>query len=163
MDEKWSHNSNLEYNSEEVVNDDENKDFKYAEDDEGKRDEEVEGIEEEEEDEDVCEEEKEGDGVEKEGSDEDEEEEEEKKKSTVVFKGGDLKKKTTMKLAESSMSDEDTMFESICVGDLKKKLADTAVNHFKPNTVDAHITGPFHHAGKSHWVVVYGRTTNRTC
>jgi hypothetical protein len=61
-----------------------------------------------------------------------------------------------MKLAESSMSDEDTMFKSICVGDLKKKLADTAVNHFKPNIVDVHITGPFHHAGKSNWVVVYG-------
>ncbi len=67
-----------------------------------------------------------------------------------------MKKKTTMKLAESSMSDEDTIFKSICVGDLKKKLADTAVNHFKPNMVDDHITGPFHHAGKSHWVVVYG-------
>ncbi len=54
------------------------------------------------------------------------------------------------------MSDEDNIFKSSCVGDLKKKLADTAVNHFKPNTVDVHITGPFHHSGKSHWVVVYG-------
>ncbi len=54
------------------------------------------------------------------------------------------------------MSDEENIFKSICVGDLKKKLADTAVNHFKPNTVDVHITGPFHHSGKSHWVVVYG-------
>ncbi len=61
-----------------------------------------------------------------------------------------------MKLAESSMSDEDNIFKSICVGDLKKKLADTAVNHFKPNTVDVHITGPFHHSGESHWVVLYG-------
>ncbi len=39
---------------------------------------------------------------------------------------------------------------------MKKKLADTAVNHFKQNSVDVHITGPFHHSGKSHWVVVYG-------
>jgi hypothetical protein len=39
---------------------------------------------------------------------------------------------------------------------LKKKLANTAVNHFKQNSVDAHIIGPFHHSGKSHWVVVYG-------
>ncbi len=30
------------------------------------------------------------------------------------------------------------------------------MNRFKPNSVDAHITGPFHHSGKSHWVVVYG-------
>ncbi len=71
MKENWSHNSILEYNSKEDVNDDENKDFEYAEDDEGKRYEEVEEIEEEEEDEEVSEEEKEGDGVEKEGSDED--------------------------------------------------------------------------------------------
>jgi hypothetical protein len=61
-----------------------------------------------------------------------------------------------MKLAESSMSDEDNIFKSFCVGGLKKKLADTALNHFKPNTVDVHITGPFHHSGNSHWVVVYG-------
>jgi hypothetical protein len=73
-----------------------------------------------------------------------------------VFKGGDLKKNNTMKLSESSMSDEDNIFKSICVGDLKKKLADTAVNHFKPSSDNVHITGPFHHAGKSHWVVVYG-------
>jgi hypothetical protein len=73
-----------------------------------------------------------------------------------VFKGGDLKKNNTMKISESSMSDEDNIFKSICVDDLKKKLADTAVNHFKPSSDDVHITGPFHHAGKSHWVVVYG-------
>ncbi len=79
-----------------------------------------------------------------------------KKKSSILFKGGDLKKNNTMKLAESSMSDEDNIFKSILVGDLKKKLADTAVNNFKPNTLDVHITGSFHHSGKSHWVVVYG-------
>ncbi len=51
MENKWSHNNNLEYNFKEDVNDDENKDFKYAEDDEGKHDEEEEEIEEEQEDE----------------------------------------------------------------------------------------------------------------
>jgi hypothetical protein len=61
-----------------------------------------------------------------------------------------------MKLSESSMSGEYQIFKSICGGYLKKKLADTAVNHFKQNSVDVHITGPFHHSGKSHWVVVYG-------
>jgi hypothetical protein len=61
-----------------------------------------------------------------------------------------------MKLAESSMSDEEKLFKSICVGDIKQKLADTKVNYFKQDTVDVHITVPFHHAGKSHWVVVYG-------
>ncbi len=60
------------------------------------------------------------------------------------------------KLSESSMSGDDQIFKSICGGDLKMKLADTAVNHFKQNSVDVHITGPFHHSGKSHWVVVYG-------
>jgi hypothetical protein len=98
---------------------------------------------------------KEGDGKEEEGSDEDEEEEEEKKKSSIVLKGGDLKKKKTMKLAESSMSDEENLFKSICIGNMKQKLADTKVNYFKQDMVDVHITGPFHHAGKSHWVVVY--------
>jgi hypothetical protein len=58
-----------------------------------------------------------------------------------------------MKLAQSSMSDEENLFKSICVGDMKKKLADTKVNYFKQDIVDVHITGPFHHAGKSHWVV----------
>jgi len=29
------------------------------------------------------------------------------------------------------------------------------VSHFKQNSVDVHITGLFHHYGKSHWVVVY--------
>ncbi len=60
------------------------------------------------------------------------------------------------KLSESSMSGDDQMFKSICGGNLKKKLADTAVNHFKQNAADVHITGPFHHSGKNHWVVVYG-------
>ncbi len=104
----------------------------------------------------MSEEEKEGDGKEEEGSDENEEEEEEKKKSSIVLKGGDLKKKKTMKLAESSMSDEENLFKSICVGDVKQKLADTKVNYFKQDMVDVHITVPFHHASKSHWVVVYG-------
>jgi hypothetical protein len=54
------------------------------------------------------------------------------------------------------MSGDDQIFKSICGGNLKKKLADTAVNHFKQNSVEVHITGPFHHSGKSHWVVVYG-------
>jgi hypothetical protein len=54
------------------------------------------------------------------------------------------------KLSESSMSGDDLIFKSICGGNLKKKLADTAVNHFKQNSVDVHITGPFHHSGKSH-------------
>ncbi len=58
------------------------------------------------------------------------------------------------KLSESSMSGDDQIFKSICGGNLKKKLADTAVKHFKQNSVDVHITGPFHHSGKSHWVVV---------
>ncbi len=39
---------------------------------------------------------------------------------------------------------------------MKKKLSETAVNHFKSNSVDVHITGPFHNSGQSHWVVVYG-------
>jgi hypothetical protein len=60
------------------------------------------------------------------------------------------------KLSESSMSGDDQIFKSICGGNLKKKLDDTAVNHFKQKSVDVHITGPFHHSGKSHWVVVYG-------
>ncbi len=60
------------------------------------------------------------------------------------------------KLSESSMSGDGQIFKSICGGNLKEKLADTAVNHFKQNSVDVHITGPFHHSGKSHWVVVYG-------
>jgi hypothetical protein len=60
------------------------------------------------------------------------------------------------KLSDSSKSEDDKIFKSICGGDLKKKLAATAVNHFKPNSVDVHITGLFHHSGKSHWVVVYG-------
>ncbi len=59
------------------------------------------------------------------------------------------------KLSESSMSGDDQIFKSISGGDSKKKLADTAVNHFKQNSVDVHITGPFHLSGKSHWVVVY--------
>jgi hypothetical protein len=54
------------------------------------------------------------------------------------------------------MSGDDQIFKPICGGDLKKKLADTAVNHFKQNSIDVHITGLFHHSGKSHWVVVYG-------
>ncbi len=54
------------------------------------------------------------------------------------------------KLSESSMSGDDQIFKSICGGDLKKKLADTAVNHFKQNSVDVYITGPFPHSGKSH-------------
>jgi hypothetical protein len=54
------------------------------------------------------------------------------------------------KLSESSMSGDDQIFKSICGGNLKKKLADTAVNHFNQNSVDVHITGPFHHSGKSH-------------
>ena len=33
MDEKWNHNSNLEYNSKEHVNDDDNKNFEYEVDD----------------------------------------------------------------------------------------------------------------------------------
>ncbi len=60
------------------------------------------------------------------------------------------------KLSESSMSGDDQIFKSICGGDLKKIFADTAVNHFKQNSVDVHITGPFHHSGKRYWVVVYG-------
>jgi hypothetical protein len=64
--------------------------------------------------------------------------------------------KLNTKLSDSSKSEDDNIFKSICGGDLKKKLAATAVIHFKPNSVDVHITGPFHHSGKSHWVVVYG-------
>ncbi len=60
------------------------------------------------------------------------------------------------KRSESSMSGDDQIFKSICGGNLKKKLADTAVNHFKQNSVDVHITGPFHHSGKSYWVVMFG-------
>jgi hypothetical protein len=68
MDETWNHNSNLEYNSKEPVNDDDNKNFEYeVADNEEEKIEEVQ-----EEDEDVSEEEKEGDGKEEEGSDEDE-------------------------------------------------------------------------------------------
>jgi hypothetical protein len=74
-----------------------------------------------------------------------------------------LKKNKTMKLAESSMSDEDNIFKSICVCDLKKKLVDTAVNHFKPNTVDVHITGPFHHSGKVTGLLCTERTSRHTC
>ena len=58
-------------------------------------------------------------GQEEDEEDDDEEEKEEKKKSGIVLKGGDLKKKKTMKLAQTSMSDEENLFKSICVGDMK--------------------------------------------
>jgi hypothetical protein len=91
------------------------------------------------------------------GSDDDEEENKKKKKSGIELKGGDFQKKETMmKLAQSSMSNEENLFNSICVGNMKEKLADTKVIFFKKDTVDVYISGPYHNTGKSHWVVVYG-------
>jgi hypothetical protein len=90
------------------------------------------------------------------GSDDDEEDNKKKKKSGIALKSGDFQEKETTKLAQSSMSNEENLFNSICVGNMKEKLADTKVIFFKKDTVDVHISGPYHNVGKSHWVVVYG-------
>ena len=87
----------------------------------------------------------------------DEEENKKKKKSGVELKGSeDFQKEETMKLAKTSMSNEENLFNSICVGNLKEQIDQTKVNFFQKDTVDVYITGPFHKTGKSHWVVVYG-------
>ena len=87
----------------------------------------------------------------------DEEEKKKKKNSGVELKESeDYQKKETMKLAKSSMSNEENLFNSICVGNLKEKIDQTKVIFFQNDTVDVYISGPFHKTGKSHWVVVYG-------
>jgi len=74
-----------------------------------------------------------------------------KRNSGVELKESeDYQKKETMKLAKSSMSNEENLFNSICVGNLKEKIDQTKVNFFQNDTVDVYISGPFHKTGKSH-------------
>ena len=54
-----------------------------------------------------------------------------KKKSGVELKGSeDFQKKETMKLAKSSMSNEENLFNSICVGNLEEQIDQTKVIFF---------------------------------
>ncbi len=54
-----------------------------------------------------------------------------------------------------SNSEDENVFKFICSGNLRKKIAENKT--FQSNSVDIHITGPFHYkkTGKSHWVIVY--------
>jgi hypothetical protein len=78
---------------------------------------------------------------------------------------GDLKNKMSKLVVDTvkSNSEDENVFKSICGDDLRKKLAES--NTFKSNSIDIHITGPFHNkkTSRSHWVVVHGDSGSYMC
>jgi hypothetical protein len=160
MNAKCSRMKSEENHYEEGNNDDDNKDFKHKEEEEEEGEEEEEVEEEEERQEDKEEEEEE-----EEEKEEEEEEEEEENPMTQADDNDvfnqmtekDLKNKMSKHVVDTvkSNSEDENVFKSICGGVLRKKLAES--NTFKSNSIDIHITGPFHNkkTSKSHWVVVF--------
>ena len=89
--------------------------------------------------------------------DDNEDKNENRKKQKVddeIFKsisGNDLREKM-------SYDEDETLFNSICDGDMKKKLCDIEALVPKTNPIDMHITGPFENDGKFHWVIIFGES-----
>jgi len=54
--------------------------------------------------------------------------------------------------------EDEHLFNSICDGDMKRKIADFEAFIPKTKPIDMHITGPFQNAGKIHWVIIFGES-----
>ena len=54
--------------------------------------------------------------------------------------------------------EDEHLFNSICDGDMKRKIADFEAFIPKAKPIDMHITGPFLNAGKIHWVIIFGES-----